>query len=163
MPLTSQPDYPDELLWNGRGVDPVFDPTELLYFRVKSVDERGKVSGIDIPCPDTSVNRGKYSQPEYVLYARLPLYLDYKVMQFLVRDIPTTVISGDGRPFEFRIVHDPLTVKPPEDLDENYAHSEIRVFLKGTRGKNIPEKVRKVFRQTLSERMILVPLPPRTS
>jgi hypothetical protein len=110
-----------------------------------------------VPCPDTSVNRGKYSRPEHVLFARFPLYLGQQVAQFQVRDIPAPLVSGTGEQFQFAIAHDP--VRPPEEANENYAHSEIRAFNAGVRTRKVSPKVQKEFRQILSERMVPVPRP----
>jgi hypothetical protein len=145
------PDYPPELLWNGRSPDQDFQPDELLYYRVPAFDEQGKVSAIDVLCPDTSVNRSKYSRPEHVLYARLPKFLDWKVAEFRVSDIPAIVEHPDpkdARKFNFRIFHDPI-----KEPDENYAHCEIRAFHDKGRKKRLPSLVEKLFRQILSERM----------
>jgi hypothetical protein len=149
------PEYPRELLWHGRGPDQNFEPDEPLYYRVEKFDGRGKVSVLDVHCPDMSVNRGKYSQPEHVLYAKLPQFLGHRVARFYVRDIPGQVRSGDGRDFRFAIVHEPI--RPPEELDENYAHSEIHAFLGGERKKRVSNLVSKEFRQILSERMTPIP------
>jgi hypothetical protein len=102
-----------------------------------------------------SVNRGKYSRPEHVLCARFPAYLSHQVAQFKVTDIPPTLTSGTGGMFTFAIVHDP--VGPPQEPNENYAHSEIRAFVAGVRNDRVPSKVKKEFRQIVSELMRPVP------
>jgi hypothetical protein len=152
------PEYPSELLWNGRLPDQNFAPDELLYYRVPKFDDRGKVSVQDVaPCPDTSVNRGKYSRPEHVLFARYPLYLRQQVAQFHVSDIPEYLLSGIGERIRFVIEHDP--VRPPEEQYENYSHSEIRAFNGTVRAKKVSPKVQKEFRQIISELMKPVPRP----
>src|SRR5215469_9455340 len=85
---TLPPEYPRELLCNGRDPDQVFTPDENLYYRVENFDIQGKVPVEQIRCPDTSVNRGKYSQPKHVLYAQIPKYLGHKVAVLKVREIP---------------------------------------------------------------------------
>jgi hypothetical protein len=149
---SSPPNYPPELLWNGRQPDQTFGLDEALYYRVPAFDERGRVSPQDVtPCPDTSVNRSKYSQPEHVLYARFPRFLGHRVVQFRVRDIPPTLVSGDNEQLSFLIVHDP--VMPPVEENENYAHSEIRAFLNGERTVKITNKVKREYRQILADAM----------
>jgi hypothetical protein len=153
---SSIPRYPSELLWNGRQPDQVFDPDESLFYRVNEVDHRGKVGSVDvILCPNTSVNRGKYSKPVHVLYAQLPKFLAWKVMEFRVRQIPLELEHPDRRVFRFELVHDP--VRPPIEPDENYAHSEIRAFHQGQPSKRLPGLVEKKFRQVLADFMELVP------
>jgi hypothetical protein len=150
------PEYPTELLWNGRLPDQNFTPDELLYYRVPKFDDRGKVSVQDVtPVPNMSVNRGKYSLPQHVLFARFPMYLGQQVAQFQVADIPPTLTSGTGEVFTFGIVHDP--VRPPEEPNENYAHSEIRAFFAGVPNDRVPSKIKKEFRQILSELMRPIP------
>lgn len=141
------PEPPAELRWNGRVADQSFEADESLYYRVPQLDGRGRVSGVDIRCPDTSVNRGKYSRPEYLLWK----WVDHGVVEFLVGDIPTPILSSDGQGFDFKIVHDP--VKPPEEPYENFAHSEIRAFRDSDRRLTMPKLVKKEFRQALSDRM----------
>jgi hypothetical protein len=153
---TLPPDYPSELLWNGREPNQNFAPDEFLYYRVKDFDLQGKVSPEYIQCPDMSVNRGTCSQPIHVLYAKLPRYLHYKVAQFQVSDIPSQTTSDDGQVLDFRIVHDP-TVQS-EDTDENFSHSEIRGFRGGERRIKIPSTARKQYQMRLRSAMIAAPV-----
>jgi hypothetical protein len=155
---TLHPDYPAELLWNGRSPDQNFGPNELLYFRVKEFDPQGKVGIEYIQCPDTSVNRGTLSQPKHVLYARIPRYLQYKVAQFQVSDIPEQTVADDGKVFDFRIVHDPTLES--EQTDENFAHSEIRCFQDNERKKRVAGTACKRYRMKLRTAMIPVSIPP---
>jgi len=145
-----------KLLWNDRLPDQLFDTTELLYFRVEKFDELGKVSPFDIRCPDTSVNRQKYSEPGHVLCAKFPKFVGHKVAQLQVCDIPSPIVHPepkDGREFQFKVVHVP--VRPPVEPDENYAHCEIQAFHKQQRwGKpKMPGLIDKIFRQKLAEVM----------
>lgn len=154
MASTSLPNYPAELLWNGRQATQDFEPDEALYYRVPKFDERGRVSPQDVtPCPDTSVNRSKYQgcRPEHVLYARFPQFLGHRVAQFLVRDIPPVLVSGNNEQVRFSIVHDP--VKPPEEQYENYAHSEIRASIGGQLSTKVSSKVKREYRQILADAM----------
>jgi len=143
-------EYPEELLWKGRVPDQSFDPEELLYFRTPGFNESGHVDAAHIRFPDTSVNRGKYSSPQSVLFAKIPQFLNYQVAKFQVRDIPANVRSGDARVFDISIVHDP--VKPPEE-EENYAHSEIRCFHQGVRRSRIPPAAEKYVREIIGMAM----------
>jgi hypothetical protein len=153
------PEYPIELLWNGREPDQIFDPNEYLYSRVKEFDIQGKVGIEHIQCPDTSVNRGKFSRPEHVLYARLPKYIHYRVVGFRVSEIPAQAVSDDEQVFDFRIAHDPTL--PSENTDENYAHSEIRGFKGIERKKRIPATACKRYRMRLRQVMMPIPIPPQ--
>jgi hypothetical protein len=156
----SIPSYPAELLWNGRLPDQDFQPHELLFYRAKELNERGKLGSVDvILCPNTSVSREKYSKPIYVLYAQLPKFLGWHVLEFCVRDIPPELSHPDAtikRRFQFQIVHVP--VKPPDVPDENYAHSEIQASENQQTKKRLPGLVEKQFRQMLADRMERVPL-----
>jgi hypothetical protein len=156
LAASSIPNYPEELLWNGRQPDQTFDANEFLFYRVTALDERGKVGSVDVMCPNTSVNRGKYSRPIHVLYARLPRFLNWRVVEFRVGEIPGELEHPDGRKFQFKIVHDP--VQPPIEPDENYAHSEIRAVHNQQPSKRLPGLVDKLFRQLLADCMR--PVPP---
>jgi hypothetical protein len=153
---SSTPDYPAELLWNGRGIDDVFSPEEFLYYRVQDFNELGKVNVSEVRFPDTSVNRGKYSSPEHVLFAQWPRFVNSKVAQMQVKDIPANKRSGDGTQFDVKVVHNP--VKPPEEEDENYAHSEICCFVGTQKRKNVPDLVRKFVRQKIADSMRPAPI-----
>lgn len=90
-----------------------------------------------------SVNRELFSEPADVL---LPAHLECGVVGFEVGDVPERLESGDGRVFEFRVEH-----VPEED---NYAHSEVRVFHNAERlGGKPPKLVRRVFRLRLREKL----------
>jgi len=155
LSASSIPNYPRELLWNGRQPDQNFEADELLFYRAKALDERGKVGSVDVMCPNTSVNRGKYSKPVHVLYAKLPRFLNWHVLEFHVGDIPAELQHPDGRKFQFVVVHDP--VKPPIEPDENYAHSEVRALQNQQSCKRLPGLVDKQIRQFLADRMERVP------
>jgi hypothetical protein len=150
-------EYPNDLLWNGRQLDQVFRPEELLYYRVKEFDVQGKVNVDEIRCPDMSVNRGNYSRPEHVLYSRLPRFIAFKVAQFQVGEIPDQIRTGDNRIIAFRIEHDPTVLS--STLDENYAHSEIRAFDGAERKKSVSEVVLKQYRMRLRRVMVPASIP----
>lgn len=146
--------YPKELLWNGREPDQVFEPTEELYYRVEPHVDKATLAS-QIRCPNTSVNRGKYSKPVHVLYAQYPKFIEWKVYELRVEEIPPKLENGNKKIIEFRIVHDPLKASP--GCDENYAHSEIHASSGGLRKKNLPSTVDKAFREMLSFSMREIP------
>jgi hypothetical protein len=155
LSASSIPSYPLELLFNGRLPDETFAPDEPLFYRAKEVDKGGKIGSVDVMCPNTSFNRGKYSKPVHVLYAKLPQFLKWHVMEMRVDEVPPELQHPDGRKFQFTVVHDP--VKPPVEPDENYAHSEIRAFHNKQQSKRLPGLVEKQIRQMLADRMQEVP------
>jgi hypothetical protein len=154
LEISLAPNYPVELLCNGRIADQNFSPEELLYFRCTDFDIQGKVNVDEIRCPDTSVNRGSLSRPEYVLYARLPKYSEYKVAQFRVDEIPSHVLKDDGQRVDFQIAHDPT--QKTGSQDDNYAHCEIRAFEGGLRRKNVASTAAKKYRMKLRNAMVPV-------
>jgi hypothetical protein len=141
----------NDLLWAGREPDPTFLPNEQLFLRVPQFNQNGSVDAAHVRFPDTSVNRGKYSEPEHLLMACGGRFKDDKVAVFYVRDIPNETATGDGRRIDIRIAHDP--VRPPEEAEENYAHSEIRSFENGVRCSSISKPAAKFVRIWMAERM----------
>jgi len=131
----------------GRPVDPIFDPSEHLFFRIPPDAVVGGVDPIDIRFPEFSVNRGKHGYYWYLLY---PEFLAFGVVEFLVSDIPTPLQSEGGVEYAFRPEHDPE--------DGNYAHSEVRTFKGKTRHQksNLPQGIKKEFRESLVQRMVLI-------
>jgi hypothetical protein len=152
LATSSIPNYPEELLINGRSPDEIFEADELLFYRAPKLDERGKIGSVDVICPNTSVNRGKYSKPIHTLYCRFPQFINWFVLEIRVGDVPKELQSGDGKKLQFFPVHDPTP--PPE---ENYAHAEIRALLEQQPKKRWSALVEKQFRQILADRMQLVP------
>ncbi|HEX8195925.1 MAG TPA: hypothetical protein VF571_07035 [Pyrinomonadaceae bacterium] len=154
---------PDRLLINGREPYQEFEPEEPLYFRFSSehFPDETRLPVAAIRFPDFSVNRGKESQPTDVL---IPHWVEFGIAEFEVRAIPLPYLSGDGRKFEFKVVHDPIDAKHPyygaaNQSFENYAHSEIRAFV-GTehQKKKIPEFIKKQFRLKMSDNTKIVVL-----
>lgn len=142
---SSQPELPARMYRNGREIDPVFDPEELVYHRCILSDlVDGKFSSVSIKFPDWSVNRGKYCRPSDVL---LPSWLDFGVAEFKVKDVPSDMKSSGDTNFNFKIEHDPL--------EENYSHSELRVYKNGFHDKkvSVSSLVKKEFRVRLSLRI----------
>jgi hypothetical protein len=152
-------EYPPELLCSGRPPDQVFDPEELLYYRVTAFDHQGKVNVDEIRCPDTSVNRGKCSRPEHVLCPSFPKFVGCKVAQFSVAEVPHQLSTGDARTISFKVEHDPIC--QPTSLEENYSHCEIRAFEANARAKRVSEAVNKQYRMKLRNVMKPAPLPAR--
>lgn len=142
------PDIPDRLLRRGRPVIETFTPDERLYRACPPESVAGDIvldSAIDYP--SCSVNRGRFSEPADVLIPEKPR--GWIPAECRVREVPASVASGDKRVFEFKVEHVPE--------EENYAHSELRVYVGGVRHeKDSPTKVRKEFRMLLAQQMRVV-------
>ncbi len=154
---------PDRFLVNGRSPVEEFEPNEPLYFRFdpKHFSDENWLPVAAIRFPDFSVNRGEFSEPADVLF---PYWTDWGVAEFQVQAIPLSLVSGDGREFEFKIKHDPIDINHPyynhpHQQFENYAHSEVRVFENGEhlKKKPPPEFVKKQFRMKMSDKTKIVP------
>lgn len=149
------PDRPREMFRNGRPLDPVFEPTEDLYLRCSAehVDvEQKHALPLAVTFTNQSVNRGKYSKPEWVL---VPRWFDWGIAAFTVQDVPESLSSEGKVRYDFKVEHDPL--------EDNYAHSEIRTY-KGGRyepdaGKKVTKQVKLRFRTSLCEKARLIRLP----
>jgi hypothetical protein len=149
-------DLPERLYRRGRPDDQEFEPTEELYHRCKegstyedpAQPSAWRLKPSALRSPDFSVNRQKYSQPEDVL---LPTYQGWGVAAFAVGDVPASISSPGQVGFEFRVEHVPE--------EENYAHSEIRTY-RGERrilaSSKVPDTVKSLFRQRLSERSRII-------
>lgn len=104
---------------NDRAVDPVFEPEEELYIRFNSIIG-GKVNVSCLKAPRQSVNRSKYSKPEWVLITKCMRFLDWGYGYFRVENIPNYLTSPGGVCFFIKPVHKPF--------DDNYPHSEVSAF-----------------------------------
>jgi hypothetical protein len=134
------------MLRMGRPEDPDFSQDEALYQRyLKDHLIDGFFSPAGVRCPKQSVNRGKYSEPEDVVFSETALYAGWGVLHYLVRDLNPAL--GDNPAFSFFPKHDPL--------DDNYAHSEIWADrIPPTGGCVTPSKTAKMaFRAHLSQRV----------
>jgi hypothetical protein len=148
---TSVLPVPDELRACGRACDPNFDPQENLFLRFQN-QAGGRIEPTDVRCPDQSVNRGKYSKPEWVL---LPSFPEWGIGCIKVADVPTRLLKGDGTPVHFQVEHDPQ--------EDNYAHSEIRAYADFT----LQDRLRKIksnplkltFRTILSQKATILKYP----
>ena len=145
---------------NGRPVDPDFLATEKLFFRCRldSVDERGQMTPAGIRFPDQSVNREKYSRCTDVLLPdgspQSTKWLLYGVAVIQVEDLPAEMRLPDGVACRFSVEHEPC--------DDNYAHSELRVYKNEQRvtDKNgITKTSRKEYRTRLAFRARVIVLP----
>jgi hypothetical protein len=97
---------------------PDFDGHERLYLRYGSEDfVAGQFAPAAIRFPKTSVNRGRLSEPEDVLFAEDGRYNGLGVVEFEVSDIPATVAPEQGPSYTFFMEHVPHM--------DNYSHSEI--------------------------------------
>jgi hypothetical protein len=145
------PDRPAELHAGGRKADPVFDPTEIFYYRVNPelIQTDGKLDPAHVQCPNLSSNRSKYSQPFFVLYPR-STFENYAVFRFQLQLVPKTVSSPEasgGKPAVYTVdtAHDP---EP-----ENYGHCETRLYrgLELMDPHSVSRGAKKVFRFRMSE------------
>ncbi len=112
---------PQEMFRNGRSADQTFNQDEGLYIRF-NVISGGKVDVTCIRCPNQSVNRSKYSRPEWVLITNCMRFLNWGCGAFFVEEIPNLIRSSGsgGVDYHFRIFHD--------SIERNYSHSEIRAY-----------------------------------
>jgi hypothetical protein len=107
---------PKEMYRLGRPIDSIFNSNEDLFVRF----DRLQGNNVDPTCIraiDQSVNRSKYSEPQWVI---LPTFQDWGYGSFKVKDIPDSLFSDSGVKHCYKIEHDPL--------EKNYSHSEIRVY-----------------------------------
>ncbi len=158
MASSTKPPIPPDLLQKGRPQDDCFLRDESLYIRIDKVDILGGKITPHYSClhpPSQSVNRGKYSKPEWVLLARYPKYLTSGYGVLLMGDIPAPIQSSvSDTKHKFRIRHVPLP--------DNYAHSEIWSYSyeeseKRVKGKN--KTIDTMFRFKLSQAIEVLQLP----
>lgn len=146
------PEFPERLLRRGRPVDPVFEPEERLYrrLRVIDVDLEGRIEPTSLESPDFSVNRGKYSEPADVILSDS----SHGIASFTVADVPESLLSAEEIEFQFSVEHDPL--------DDNYSHSEVRSYKSGGRlgpRKKPPKAIKTLFRLSLVPKMEILREP----
>jgi hypothetical protein len=108
---------PERLLRSGRPVDPDFAPAESLYLRY-SVQHflNGELTTNAIRFRQ-SVNRGKYSVAEDVLFSETGEYDGLGVLELSVSFIPDRIEPTNGPAYVFFMHHEPI--------EANYSHSEI--------------------------------------
>lgn len=151
--MTSTP--ADRLAINGRFADPTFEPTELLYIRFeKHENDRVLHSQLGYPGTDgMSLNRGRYSEPEDVLW---PNWATLGVAEVAVARLPSTELSGSDEEFGLEPRHTPWT-EPPE----NYAHTSYVTYRARDSAKlplpkkKVPNRVKTQVRAALSERLTI--------
>jgi hypothetical protein len=153
---------PGRMYRRGRSIDNLFDSTEELYVRCKKdwINDGESIKPANIRFPDQSVNRAKYSKPRDVLLpdssGRYREQIHWGVARITVNDVPRVIVStGGGVECHFTVEHDPL--------EDNYGHSELRVYKEGNRvkdGKKVNQKVKKQYRTIvgLKSRVIVRPL-----
>jgi hypothetical protein len=143
------------MLRNGRDADQNFDdPSEPLYRRCRSdeIEQDGlRILGPKISYKNMSVNRGRYSDPQDVIFEQPTC----GIAQWSVSDVPGNIIPspGKGDPFSFRPAH------VPEEL--NYSHCEIWAY-KGDVRVEKPDpstEVKKLYRQIMSDRSRIIHPP----
>jgi len=133
----------------------IFLGDEVLYFRCRKdwLEPNGNnIKPANIPFPNQSVNRQKYSKPKDVLLpsmeAKTKEWIFWGVARVFVRDIPEDMkTQGSAKAkevsYEFCVVHDPE--------NDNYSHSEIRVKKDGAEVKKVnSQKIKKAYRTDLS-------------
>jgi len=114
------PEVPEGMMQHEKPVDDVFKSDEQLYRRVPHAywdDDYVNMDAIDLP--DMSVNRGKYSLPQWVRLISEECR-DWGVIGFQVGDIPADMQHLGVHLFRFRPKHVPHKY--------NYPHSEVQAF-----------------------------------
>jgi hypothetical protein len=135
-------------MWRkGRPVVETFDPDEWLYFRVSPQNVvNGQLSSAVVDMPAQSVNRSKFSEPNWALIPPPDkpesAYAGFHVFGVQAKNVPTGTKSGPS--WWYGVEH------LPEDY--NYSHSEIRATEDGSSfsdDKEPPRSSRKEFRATI--------------
>jgi hypothetical protein len=133
---------------NGRGIDPVFGPTEKLFRRYKQdhfVGGQFSNMGFSFKNPP-SVNRAKYSKAPDVVFSEADEWAKWGVLSFQVQHLP--VSSPPDRPeYSFLLAHIPQEI--------NYSHSEVNCDRIPASGTYVEPRqaVRKLVRTALSQRI----------
>jgi hypothetical protein len=142
---------PEPMRRRGRPADPEFEPSECLFYRFEGGRHAiGSVPrGLEVRSPDFSVNREKHGGvAEYVLFPDWP---DWGIAEFKVGSIPAAIASTADVLFSWSLQHEPE--------EENYFHSGISTLKSGVpcrKSSQVSELVKKEFRQTLAEKMLVV-------
>lgn len=124
-------DLPKEMYRAGRPVVNEFNENEKLYTRFHELDPNGNVPLVSIHV-NHSVNRERFSEPEWVLYSIDPdkdHFFDWGY-GYLIRDsIISPLITPDpgNIQYDIKAEHDPYEC--------NYSHTEIRVYKDGNFSK----------------------------
>ena len=151
------------MLRNGRPVDDKFRLFHRLYHRCVLEDVAGdRLIGARIAYKNVSVNWSKHSRPWDVIFD----YPKQGIARFFVcglplelpKELPPPSKKNPNKPppvklHSFRPEHVPL--------DDNFAHCEIWTFREGVKVEkpNLPELVKKEFRQIMSDRSFVILAP----
>ena len=142
-------EIPEEMYRRGRPKDLVFLPEEGLFIRFNQFEGK-KVHPLCIRYPNQSVNRGKYSKPEWVLIPESKFGCwGYGTIK--VEDIPKSLISTGGVINNLTVKHDPF--------EDNYSHSEIRAYRNSDSVKNPTKSIRSKFRVKFSRKIQILKKP----
>ncbi len=118
------PDLPEYMLQKEQKVKPIFTPDELLYRRVPDEvwddwDNDGDIELDAIEFPDMSVTRESLGPADSARWIG-ERHVDWGVIGFKVKDIPSQILYQGAFIYKMRPVHRPLR--------RNYPHSEVQVF-----------------------------------
>jgi hypothetical protein len=148
--------YPERLWTGNRLVNPNFEPDEFLYrrFNSRNVAPNGKILPTAFKFPGCSVNRSLYSKPDDVLLHDHPKYKNWGIAQFTVSQasISGSCPKGD---YSFQVFHVPTP--------DNYSHSEIECFINGNIPDDVPNVIKKKFREQLAQELIVFRAPEPAS
>ena len=151
---SSADDLPERMLRAGRAVVPTFAVDEPLYYRITKNDViADRLDPLAIHLPGCSVNRGGpgFGPAEDVLR---PSYPDHGIARFIAGDLPSTYVSTKGA-VEYKVEHLPE--------DDNYAHSEIRIYWKGKLFRKYRDRLRAdevlALRARLAEKATILAAP----
>lgn len=155
---------PSRMFTAGRKLDEDFSLDEILYFRCKKdwINKNNKsIIPAKFPIPNQSVNRKKYSKQKDVLIPnneeKTKDWIFWGVARIFVKDIPDGAetegsVGANKVYYNFRVAHDPE--------DDNFGHSEIRVYKNGDAQKKVKSAiVKKVYRTNLSFKSRVVVKP----
>lgn len=151
-------------------IDNDFALDELLVYRLRTddviPDEHGALAVIpgNLRMPDFSVNRTKFSDPDWVLYPHWP---EMGYATFSVGDVlEAGAIAAEklrarepkAATHEFKPVHEPIC-----EFNENwnFAHTSVVCFKAGKPKKSPARLARFEFRQLLASRMKIAKRPSR--
>jgi hypothetical protein len=134
------------MLRDGRPEDQQFSPSELMYRRYVQEDFDGealKPARFSVP---PSLNRGKLSEPEDVIFSETGEFDEYGVLECIVEKLSVTVVDDRRMEYVFVPVHLPE--------ENNYSHSEMWADCTqtGQRTDRISKVARKEYRTMVCQR-----------
>jgi hypothetical protein len=152
---------PRRMYQRGRPIDAIFVAPERLFVRCGAGDvitdgSRPRLKPAIIRSDGQSTNRSKYSCCYDVILpgmiANSHDWLRCGVAMIGIDKLPVQLGCPPGQyPTEFRVEHAP-------DSD-NYAHSEIRAYVQGTRPNKVPNTAKKEFKQMISDHAYICLMP----